>query len=82
MAPIGKIDIFAGGKAGSGVFNSWWSDGKPWSSVGYSWARLGESESAIGHVTAISRAPYVIDLFGVGNDGRVYTSWHYEGQVW
>jgi len=71
------IDLFV---FGSGqIHTSWWTDGQPWSSTPYPWAPLG---GPTGQVTAISRQPEKIDLFGVDRDHKVYTAWHHDGMDW
>lgn len=57
-----------------------WSSTTPWSGFSGPWARLGQGAGNFplaSSVAAISRTVEkdIVDLFVVGNDGHVYTSW-------
>ncbi len=72
-----QIELFVVGNDGKIYTRAWidgagtqWFDAGPW----YPISTPGTSHTAVS-VTAISRIPEQIDLFAVGNDGRVYTQW-------
>jgi hypothetical protein len=69
-----NLDIFVCGNDGS-VYTSWWSSQHDWSGVNNNWRSLGGFFPSGNQVTAVSRTSNNLDLFIVGNDGRVYTSW-------
>ncbi|WP_345539849.1 hypothetical protein [Phytohabitans rumicis] len=77
----GNLDLFITGNDGR-VYTSWWYEGQDWSGVNDNWRSIGGFFPAGAPVEAISKSPNSIDLFITGNDGRVYTSWWYEGQEW
>ncbi|MDJ0357614.1 matrixin family metalloprotease [Paenarthrobacter sp. PH39-S1] len=56
--------------------------GYDWSGINDNWASLGGFFPVGAPVSAVSRLPGQLDLFVVGNDGRVYTSWWTSGQNW
>ena len=76
----GNIDLFVVGNDGI-VYTSWWYAGQDWSGLN-NWRPIGGTFPAGAPVAAVSRTPGNIDLFVVGNDGLVYTSWWYAGQDW
>jgi hypothetical protein len=69
-----NLDIFVCGNDGR-VYTSWWSSQKDWSGVNNPWRSLGGFFPKGNQVTAVSRTPNNLDLFIVGGDGVVYTSW-------
>jgi hypothetical protein len=75
------LDLFITGNDGR-VYTSWWHEGQPWSGVNNNWASIGGSFPAGAPIAATSRSPGNLDLFITGNDGRVYTSWWYDGYEW
>jgi peptidoglycan hydrolase-like protein with peptidoglycan-binding domain len=85
-APLGAIarkpeqqDLFLVGEDGR-VYSSWWVEGvTDWTGVNDNWRSLGGVFPAGERVTVVSRKPDHLDLFVIGNDGRVYTSWWVEG---
>lgn len=77
----GNLDLFTVGSDGA-VYNTWWYAGSDWAAASQSWRRLGGTFPAGAPVTAIAKSPDSMDLFIVGNDGRVYTSWWSTGQDW
>jgi hypothetical protein len=77
----GNLDLFTVGRDGI-VYTTWWYAGNEWGAVSDDWRRIGGFFPAGAAGTAISKSPNSIDLFVTGNDGRVYTSWWYEGQEW
>ncbi|KQW06937.1 hypothetical protein [Streptomyces sp. Root369] len=77
----GNLDLFTVGSDGV-VYTTWWYAGNDWGAITGDWRPIGGYFPAHAKVTAISKSPNSIDLFVTGNDGRVYTSWWYEGQDW
>ena len=77
----GNLDLFVTGSDGV-VYTSWWSHGHDWSGVNNSWRNIGGVFPAANPVAAVSRDPGKLDLFVVGHDGRVYTSWWGAGRDW
>ena len=75
-----SIDLFIVGKHG-GVYTSWWSSGAGWSGTN-GWKPIGGTFSVSAPLSALSRSNDSIDLFGVGKDGVVYTSWWRSGAGW
>ena len=76
-----QLDLFVVGNDGR-VYTSWWSTGGDWSGVQSNWRSIGGFFPVGAHISAIARTPNNLDLFVVGNDGRVYTSWWYAGSDW
>ena len=76
-----SIDVFITGNDGR-VYTSWWYEGAAWSGANDNWLPIGGFFPAGAPVTATSRNAGNLDLFITGNDGRVYTSWWYEGAAW
>ena len=76
-----QLDLFVVGNDGR-VYTSWWHEGSDWSGVNDNWRSIGGFFPVGATVTAVSRATDQLDLFVVGNDGRVYTSWWHEGSDW
>jgi hypothetical protein len=75
------LDLFVVGNDGR-VYTSWWQDGSDWTGRNDSWEPIGGFFPAGAPVSAIARTPDHLDLFVVGNDGRVYTSWWQDGSDW
>jgi|GEM_PF-3290395 len=75
------LDLFVVGNDGR-VYTSWWHEGEPWSGANDDWMSIGGFFPPGASIAAISRHPDHLDVFVVGNDGRVYTSWLHEGQAW
>jgi hypothetical protein len=76
-----SIDLFITGNDGR-VYTSWWGEGQQWSGVNDNWRAIGGIFQPAAPVTAISKSLNILDLFIIGNDGRVYTEWWVEGQEW
>jgi hypothetical protein len=87
-----NLDLFVVGNNG-GVYTSWWpasftfvpsspSSGNDWSGVNNNWRLIGGIFPVGAPVTAVARTPDNLDLFVVGNDGVVYTSWWPTGNDW
>jgi hypothetical protein len=76
-----SLDLFVVGNDGV-VYTSWWSAGQEWSGVANNWRPIGGFFQVGAPVTAVARTPNNLDLFVVGNDGVVYTSWWSAGQEW
>jgi len=68
-----NLDVFAIGLDGR-VYTSWWSEGATWSGFN-GWRNIGGFFPRGAHLSAISQDANSLDLFVVGNDGCVYTSW-------
>ncbi|MDF1486840.1 hypothetical protein [Tessaracoccus caeni] len=77
------MDLFATGADGR-VYTATWGGGKGWSSHEADFALRPISQAFVPNspVTTVSRGPQNLDLFIVGPDGRVYTSWWSEGKDW
>jgi len=75
-----QLDLFITGNDGV-VYTSWWTAGSDWSGLN-GWRAIGGFFPADAPVTAVSRNPNQLDLFVVGNDGVVYTSWWTAGSDW
>ncbi|MFN7641533.1 MAG: hypothetical protein ACK5PW_00340 [Burkholderiales bacterium] len=75
------LDVFVVGNDGC-VYTSWWHQGAPWSGFGDAWQNIGGVFPPGAPITAVARNPDQLDLFIVGNDGCVYTSWWSEGATW
>jgi hypothetical protein len=74
-----QLDLFITGNDGR-VYTSWWSGGH-WSGANDNWTAIGGFFPPRAPVSAVARHAEQLDLFIVGNDGRVYTSW-WSGSVW
>jgi hypothetical protein len=77
----GQLDLFICGNDGR-VYTSWWTQGQDWSGVNDNWRSIGGFFPAGARVAAVARTPDNLDLFITGNDGRVYTSWWFQGGDW
>jgi hypothetical protein len=77
----GNLDLFVVGNDGR-VYTSWWYQGADWSGLNNTWRNIGGVFPKGAPVTAVTKSPNSIDLFITGNDGRVYTSWWYQGADW
>ena len=77
----GQLDLFVCGNDGR-VYTSWWVAGQDWSGVNDNWRSIGGFFPPGAHVAAVARTPDNLDLFICGNDGRVYTSWWFQGADW
>ena len=75
------LDVFVVGNDGR-VYTSWWHEGQPWSGAADSWTPIGGFFPPGASICAVSRNPDHLDVFVMGNDGRVYTSWWHHGQAW
>ena len=77
------LDIFVVGEDG-GIYSSWWDQGDArqrwnlWFRIGPDWANVPTGSQ----VTAISRKPDQIDLFVVGHDGGIYSTWWNPSDGW
>jgi hypothetical protein len=76
-----QLDLFVTGNDGR-VYTSWWSLGHQWSGINNNWEPIGGTFPAGAPVSAVARMPEQLDVFIVGNDGRVYTSWWSLGHQW
>jgi hypothetical protein len=75
------LDLFITGNDGR-VYTSWWHEGQPWSGVDNNWRSIGGIFPPGAPIAVTSRHAGNLDLFITGNDGRVYTSWWYDGHDW
>ncbi|WP_146251023.1 hypothetical protein [Nocardia tenerifensis] len=75
------LDLFVIGNDGH-IYTCAWTAGSAWTGLGDRWRDLGGNGRPHGKVAATTRFSGNIDLFVVGDDGRVYTSWWYEGSEW
>jgi hypothetical protein len=64
------LDVFITGNDGR-VYTSAWTDGMAWNGLN-GWFDIGGVFPVGAPVSAVSRAPDHLDLFVVGNNGRVY----------
>lgn len=76
------LDLFVFGADGN-VYSKWWAETADWSD----WNNIGpvfpsNSVPADAKVTAVARTPESLDLFVVGNDGRVNHSWWTQDNGW
>lgn len=76
-----NLDLFVTGTDGV-VYTSWWSVREDWSGIGNHWRAIGGAFPVGAPVSAVVANPNEIDLFVVGNDGPVYTSWWSVGEDW
>ena len=77
----GQLDLFVVGSDGV-VYTAWWSDGQAWSGAVGGWRPIGGFFPPDAPIAAVARTPENLDLFVVGNDGIVYTSWWVAGADW
>ena len=77
----GQLDLFICGNDGR-IYTSWWTEGQDWSGIADNWRPIGGFFPAGARVAAVARTPDSLDLFVIGNDGRVYTSWWFHGGDW
>ncbi|MFI1034253.1 hypothetical protein [Streptomyces sp. NPDC020951] len=77
----GNLDLFAVGSDGV-VYTTWWYEGNEWGAVTNDWRPIGGFFPPNAPLAAVAKSPDSIDVFVTGNDGRVYTSWWYEGSDW
>lgn len=75
------IDLFVVGNDGR-VYTSWWHEGQPWSGANDNWLPIGGFFPVGASITAVARMSEHLDVFVMGNDGRVYTSWWHQGHNW
>ncbi len=87
-APLGSVDrtpdnldVFVTGNDGR-VYTSWWFQGVDWSGTNDNWRSIGGFFPVGAPVAPVARGPQNLDLFITGNDGRVYTSWWFNGADW
>ena len=76
-----NLDLFITGNDGR-VYTSWWFQGVDWSGINDNWRPIGGFFPPGAPVAAVARTPNNLDLFITGNDGRVYTSWWFQGVDW
>jgi hypothetical protein len=76
-----QLDLFVVGNDGV-VYTSWWTAGSDWSGVNNNWRPIGGVFPAGTPLAAVSRNPNQLDLFIIGIDGIVYTSWWTAGLDW
>jgi len=76
-----QLDLFVVGNDGR-VYTSWWGGGNDWSGVNDNWRAIGGFFPVGAPLSAVARTPNNLDVFVVGNDGRVYTSWWSGANDW
>jgi len=76
-----NLDLFIVGNDGR-VYTSWWFTGSDWSGINDNWRSIGGFFPPGAPLGAVARTRDNLDLFVVGNDGRVYTSWWFQGADW
>ena len=76
-----QLDLFVVGYNGV-VYTSWWTAGSDWSGINNNWRAIGGFFPPSSAVAAVSRNPNQLDLFLVGYNGVVYTSWWTAGSDW
>ncbi|KAI9771955.1 MAG: hypothetical protein M1839_002588 [Geoglossum umbratile] len=65
------------------VYTSWWTGSGGWSGFDDSWEAIGGGDfPPTAKVAAVARQREIIDLFCVGNDGKVYTNWWTKDGGW
>jgi hypothetical protein len=76
-----QLDLFITGGDGH-VYTSWWTSGSDWSGLNDRWRDIGGVFPAGAPLAVVSRNPNQLDVFVVGNQGDVYTSWWTAGSDW
>lgn len=76
-----QLDLFVIGNDGV-VYTSWWTAGSDWSGINNNWRPIGGFFPVGAALSAVSRHQDQLDLFVIGNDGVVYTSWWTAGSDW
>ena len=76
-----NLDLFITGNDGR-VYTSWWSAGIDWSGIHDNWRGIGGFFPAGAPNNSVARSANNLDVFIVGNDGQVYTSWWSAGVDW
>ena len=87
VSPIARfpqhLDLFVVGFNG-GIYSAWWDQNannarwNPWFRIGPDWANVPSGSV----VTAIARKPDQIDLFVVGHNGGIYSTWWNPNDGW
>ncbi len=78
-----QIDLFVVGHDG-GIYSTWWNPADGWE-INHNWFRIGPAWANVptnSVVTAIARKPDQIDLFVVGHDGGIYSTWWNPADGW
>jgi hypothetical protein len=75
------LDVFVVGKDGR-MYTSWWHKGQDWSGRNDNWLAIGGFFPPGAPTSAVGRLQNHLDVFVVGNDDQMYTSWWHEGQDW
>jgi hypothetical protein len=78
-----QMDLFVVGTDG-GIYSTWWNPNDGWDR-NHNWFRIGRAENNVppgSVVSAIARQPEQIDLFVVGNDGGIYSTWWNPNDGW
>ncbi len=76
-----NLDLFVVGNDGV-VYTSWWYNGADWSGINNNWRPIGGYFPPGTQVSAVARSKDNLDLFVIGYNGVVYTSWWYNGADW
>ncbi|GAC1544189.1 MAG: hypothetical protein NVS3B16_11730 [Vulcanimicrobiaceae bacterium] len=78
-----QIDLFVVGHDG-GIYSTWWNPADGWES-NHNWFRIGPAWANVptrSVVTAVARNPNQIDLFVVGHNGGIYSTWWNPSDGW
>jgi hypothetical protein len=75
------IDIFWVGNDGK-IYSSWWHTGDVWDNHVFQIPGNYPAPAAGTGISSCAREPNHIDIFWVGNDGKIYSSWWHTGDVW
>ncbi|MFB6456855.1 hypothetical protein ACE38W_16400 [Chitinophaga sp. Hz27] len=75
------VDIFWIGNDGK-VYSSWWHAGTTWDNHVFQIPGEYPPPVAETNITCLSREPNHVDIFWIGNDGKVYSSWWHSGDTW
>jgi len=78
-----QIDLFVVGHNG-GLYSTWWNPNDGWEG-NHNWFRIGPDWANVptnSVVTAVARKPDQIDLFVVGHNGGIYSTWWNPNDGW
>jgi hypothetical protein len=82
VAPVYGVQVQAYWSESDGACVIPAPDVNDWSGIYDNWRSIGGFFPNGAPITTVSRKPGQLDLFVVGNDGRVYTSWWTQGSDW
>jgi hypothetical protein len=78
-----QLDLFVVGNDG-GIYSTWWNPNDGWD-LNHNWFRIGQPEHNVPRnsvVSVVARNPDQLDLFVVGNDGGIYSTWWNPNDGW